>query len=312
MRKRCGILADWFNWIIICNLTSNINRYRTIRRNITNIFYCNLAIYVLNVWIFLFFPIQLYCYIFYSQVIQLCKVICKCQCIIFGILTSITTIIIVLQRVSNFTTSIGNCTADILGELSIAEAKCVLRSRCRCGLRRAAFRCCSCCVGDVTSLAFLYGNRNLESLCFSNYYCERASRQVGLVNLQIRFIVKGISQATECDVLFTRIGNRNRISQRIPYRINGLINRFCNREAGGRLFDIDISRCNRFILFRCAEINSVPDGLYRRADTVIYLADYIACKGFVDTKSFRCPSNILSVNCTIGFMTANSNTGYWC
>ena len=311
MRKRCSVCRNC-STCTLCNLTSYLNCYRTIWCNITNIFYCNLVIYVLNVWFFLFFPIQLNCYISYSQVIQLCKVICKFQWIIFSILTSITTIIIVLQRVSDLTTSNGNRTADILGELSIAKAECVLRSRCRCGLRRAAFRCCSCCVGDVTSLAFLYGNRNLECLCFSNYYCERASRQVGLVNLQIRFIVKGISQATECDVLFTRIGNRNRILQRIPYRINGLINRFCNREAGGRLFDIDISRCNRFILFRCAEINSVPDGLHGSADIVIYLADYIACKGFVDTKSFLCPSNILSVNCTIGFMTANSNTGYWC
>ena len=311
MRKRCSVCRNCAT-CTLCNLTSNINRYRTICRNITNIFYCNLSIYVLNVWIFLFFPIQLNCYISYSQVIQLCKVICKFQWIIFSILTSITTIIIVLQRVSNRTLSNGNRTADILRELSIAEAECVLRSCCRCGLRRAAFRCCSCCVGDVTSLAFLYGNRNLECLCFSNYYCERASRQVGLVNLQIRFIVKGIGQAAECDVLFTRIGNRNRILQRIPYGINGLINRFCNREAGGRLFDIDISRCNRFILFRCAEINSVPDGLHGSADIVIYLADYIACKGFVDTKSFLCPSNILSVNCTIGCITANSNAGYWC
>ena len=219
MRKRCGICRNC-STCTLCNLTSNINRYRTICRNITNIFYCNLSIYVLNVWIFLFFPIQLNCYISYSQVIQLCKVICKFQWIIFSILTSITTIIIVLQRVSDLTTSNGNRTADILGELSIAEAECVLRSRCRCGLRRAAFRCCSCCVSDVTSLAFLYRNRNLECLCFSNYYCERASRQVALVNFQIRFIVKDIGQAAECDVLFTRIFNLNRISQRIPYRIN--------------------------------------------------------------------------------------------
>ena len=311
MRKRCSVCRNCAT-CTLCNQTSYLNGYRTICRNITNIFYCNLAIYVLNVWFVLFFPIQLNCYISYSQVIQLCKVICKFQWIIFSILTSITTIIIVLQRVSDLTTSNGNAAADILRELSIAEAECILRRSCRCGLRIAAFRCSGCCVGDVTSLAFLYGNRNLDFLRFSNYYCERASRQVRLVNLQIRFIVKGIGQAAECDVLFTRIGNRNRILQRIPYRINGLINRFCNREAGGRLFDIDIFRCNRFILFRCAEINSVPDGLHGSADIVIYLADYIACKGFVDTKSFLCPSNSLSVNCTIRFMTANSNAGYWC
>ena len=311
MRKRCSVCRNYAT-CTLCNLTSNINRYRTICRNITNIFYCNLAIYVLNVWFVLFFPIQLDCYISYSQVIQLCKVIGENQRIIFSILTSITTIIIVLQRVSNRTLSNGNAAADILCELSIAEAECVLRRSCRCGLRRAAFRCCSCCVGDVTSLAFLYGNRNLECLCFSNYYCERASRQVGLVNLQIRFIVKDIGQAAECDVLFTRVGNRDRISQRIANCIDRLVDRFCNRETGRRLFDIDISRCNRFILFRCAEINSVPDGLHGSADLVIYLADYIACKGFVDTKSFLCPSNVLSVNCTIRFMTANSNTGYWC
>ena len=219
MRKRCSVCRNC-STCTLCNLTSYLNGYRTICRNIANIFYCNLAIYVLNVWFFLFFPIQLNCYISYSQVIQLCKVICKFQWIIFSILTSITTIIIVLQRVSDLTTSNGNAAADILGELSIAEAECVLRSRCRCGLRRAAFRCCSCCVGDVTSLAFLYRNWNIDFLCFSNYYCERASRQVGLVNLQIRFIVKDIGQATECDVLFTRIFNLNRISQRIPYRIN--------------------------------------------------------------------------------------------
>ena len=161
MRKCCGICRNCAT-CTLCNQTSNINRYRTICRNITNIFYCNLAIYVLNVWIFLFFPIQLYCYIFYSQVIQLCKVICKCQCIIFGILTSITTIIIVLQRVSNLTASIGNRAANILGELSIAEAECVLRSRCRCGLRRAAFRCCSCCVNDIACFAFLNRCRNVK------------------------------------------------------------------------------------------------------------------------------------------------------
>ena len=167
MRKRCGVCRNCAT-CTLCNLTSYLNGYRTICRNITDIFYCNLAIYILNIWFILFFPIQLDCYIFYSQVIQLCKVICKFQWIIFSILTRITTIIIVLQRVSDLTTSNGNHTADILCELSIAEAECVLRSRCRCGLRRAAFRCCSCCVGDVTSLAFLYGNRNLECLCFSN------------------------------------------------------------------------------------------------------------------------------------------------
>ena len=157
MRKRCSVCRNC-STCTLCNLTSYLNCYRTICRNIANIFYCNLSIYVLNVWIFLFFPIQLNCYISYSQTIQLCKVICKCQCIIFGILTSITTIIIVLQRVSNLTASNGNGTADILGELSIAEAKCVLRSRCRCGLRCAA----SCCVGDVASLAFLNRCRNVK------------------------------------------------------------------------------------------------------------------------------------------------------
>ena len=122
--------------------------------------------YIQNICQRQIFSIQLYAS--YSQIIQLCKVIGENQRIIFSILTSITTIIIVLQRVSNRTLSNGNRTADILSELSIAKAECVLRSRCRCGLRRAAFRCCSCCVGDVTSLAFLYGNRNLECLCFSN------------------------------------------------------------------------------------------------------------------------------------------------
>ena len=122
--------------------------------------------YIQNICQRQIFSIQLYAS--YSHIIQLCKVIGENQRIIFSILTSITTIIIVLQRVSNRTLSNGNRTADILSELSIAKAECVLRSRCRCGLRRAAFRCCSCCVGDVTSLAFLYGNRNLECLCFSN------------------------------------------------------------------------------------------------------------------------------------------------
>ena len=161
MRKRCGICRNC-STCTLCNLTSNINRYRTICRNITNIFYCNLSIYVLNVWIFLFFPIQLDCYIFYSQVIQLCKVICKFQWIIFSILTSITTIIIVPQRVSNLTASNGNRTADILGELSIAEAERILRRSCRCGLRRAAFRCCSCCVNDIACFAFLNRCRNVK------------------------------------------------------------------------------------------------------------------------------------------------------
>ena len=161
MRKRCSVCRNCAT-CTLCNLTSYLNGYRTICRNITDIFYCNLAIYILNIWFILFFPIQLDCYIFYSQVIQLCKVIGENQRIIFSILTRITTIIIVLQRISNFTTSIGNCTADILRELSIAKAKCVLRSRCRCRLRIAAFRCSGCCVNDIACFAFLNRCRNVK------------------------------------------------------------------------------------------------------------------------------------------------------